>query len=207
MKLIAALALLAASTLHAEAPKHFPSLKLTDGTEYRDAFVKSVTPAELHLTHLKGYSRIPLSKLPPELQKEFGYDGAKAALWREQTGNTPTQQAARQESINAYLAQKKGADAARAKLKAWQNASAILMTGEVTDVSRAGVWLKDAKAATETGKGQVIFVTGELGTLHKGNRFSAKMWPVGAVKRDEVGSKPVEALQFTTTPPDNMPLQ
>jgi hypothetical protein len=52
-----------------------------DGVEYEDFKFSNQTPVNITITHRKGVETIALSKLPPELQKQFGYDPQKADEW------------------------------------------------------------------------------------------------------------------------------
>lgn len=52
-----------------------------DGVTYKDVRFKRSTPDTVTFFHSSGVAKVPLSKLPPELQKELGYDAEKAAAW------------------------------------------------------------------------------------------------------------------------------
>lgn len=59
------------------------NLTLTvDGVTYNDVRFGRVTPASVTIFHATGVATIPLAKLPPELQRQFGYDPQKAAEWQ-----------------------------------------------------------------------------------------------------------------------------
>jgi hypothetical protein len=60
-----------------------PSTITIDGTTYEEARWERVTPTTVTIFHKTGVATIPLWKLPPDLQKEFGYDPQKAAAWSE----------------------------------------------------------------------------------------------------------------------------
>ncbi|MGD1020473.1 MAG: hypothetical protein ABSA12_14265 [Verrucomicrobiia bacterium] len=53
-----------------------------DGLTYSNVTWHTVTPATVTIFHQTGVAAIPLEKLPPELQKQFGYDPQKAADYR-----------------------------------------------------------------------------------------------------------------------------
>jgi hypothetical protein len=55
-----------------------------DGVVYEDYRFGRVTPSEITIFHKTGVATIPLAKMPPDLQKQFGYDPEKATQW--QTG-------------------------------------------------------------------------------------------------------------------------
>ena len=59
--------------------------KITIGLEtYEDVTWGVVTPSTVSIHHKTGIAKIPLAKLPPELQQRFGYDPAIAAAHRAQ---------------------------------------------------------------------------------------------------------------------------
>ena len=59
--------------------------KITIGMEtYEDVVWGAVTPSTVSIHHKTGIARIPLAKLPPELQQRFSYDPDKAAAHRAQ---------------------------------------------------------------------------------------------------------------------------
>ena len=60
-----------------------PSSLTIDGFTYQDVRWDRLTPAAVTIFHKTGVATIPLSKLPPELQKQFGYDPRVAAAWEE----------------------------------------------------------------------------------------------------------------------------
>jgi hypothetical protein len=60
-----------------------PPTKITiDGVTYEDVRWDTVTPATVSIFHKTGIASIPLEKLPPELQQQFGYDPKKANEYR-----------------------------------------------------------------------------------------------------------------------------
>jgi hypothetical protein len=61
------------------------NLTLTvDGHTYSNIVFGLVTPVSVSVRHSTGASSIPLEKLPPDLQKRFGYDPQKAAAYRQE---------------------------------------------------------------------------------------------------------------------------
>src|SRR5437867_11955456 len=59
------------------------NLTLTvDGIVYSNVAFGAATPATVSVRHSTGITTIPLEKLSPELQKQFGYDSVKAAAYR-----------------------------------------------------------------------------------------------------------------------------
>jgi hypothetical protein len=59
-----------------------PASIAIDGITYSNVTWRTVTPATVTIFHRTGIATIPLEKLPPELQKRFGYDLQKAADYR-----------------------------------------------------------------------------------------------------------------------------
>jgi len=51
-----------------------PASITIDGTTYEEVRWGRVTPTTVTIFHKSGVATIPLWKLPPELQKQFGYD-------------------------------------------------------------------------------------------------------------------------------------
>jgi hypothetical protein len=61
-----------------------PTSITIDGTTYEEVRWQRVTPSTVTIFHKTGVVSIPLEKLPPELQKRFGYDPQKALDYRKQ---------------------------------------------------------------------------------------------------------------------------
>jgi hypothetical protein len=59
-------------------PLHAEDWKTTDGTVYQDVKVIKVEDDAVTILYEDGGARIPLTKLPPDLQKKFSYDPVKA---------------------------------------------------------------------------------------------------------------------------------
>ena len=59
-------------------PLHAEDWKTTDGTVYQDVKVIKVEDDAVTILYEDGGARIPLAKLPPDLQKKFSYDPVKA---------------------------------------------------------------------------------------------------------------------------------
>ena len=53
------------------------------GVTYSNVTFGTVTPATVKIFHSSGIVRLPLAKLPPDLQQRFGYDPAQAADWQK----------------------------------------------------------------------------------------------------------------------------
>jgi hypothetical protein len=79
-----------------------------DGITYTNAHFGTTTPSSVTLLHSTGVATIPLEKLPPDLQKQLGYDLQRATQWRV---------AEQQAEAAAAEAQRKAADARRVRIK------------------------------------------------------------------------------------------
>jgi hypothetical protein len=64
-----------------------------DGVTYQDVRWGRLTPSTATIYHKTGIATIPLEKLPPDLQKRFGYDPKKAAAYRAQEAQIAQQAA------------------------------------------------------------------------------------------------------------------
>jgi hypothetical protein len=82
MKLILTFLLgaLLGAAVFAESPTAtFKQLRTLSGKEYTEVAVTGVLPNSIRFTHEAGAATVQLADLSPELQKQFGYDPAKAA--------------------------------------------------------------------------------------------------------------------------------
>ncbi len=73
-----------------------PTTLSVDGTTYQDVRWGNVTPASVTIYHSTGVASIPLEKLSPQIQKQLGYDSAKAIEHRKQEAAAREQFVARQ---------------------------------------------------------------------------------------------------------------
>ena len=59
------------------------NLTLTaDGVIYSNVTFGTVTPSSVTIRHSTGVAKVPLAKLPVEVQKQLGYDPLKAAEYQ-----------------------------------------------------------------------------------------------------------------------------
>ena len=58
-----------------------PTTITVDGFTYSNVTWRTVTPVTVSIMHATGAASIPLEKLPPELQKRFGYDPDRAGKY------------------------------------------------------------------------------------------------------------------------------
>jgi hypothetical protein len=65
-----------------------PSSITIDGTTYEDVRWGRLTPTTVTIYHRTGIATVPLASLPPDLQKQFGYDPDKAAAWQASADKT-----------------------------------------------------------------------------------------------------------------------
>jgi hypothetical protein len=70
--------------VRAEETNTLPTTITVDGVIYSNVTWRTVTSATVTIFHETGVASIPLEKLPPELQRRFGYDPQKAAAYRAQ---------------------------------------------------------------------------------------------------------------------------
>jgi len=92
-----------------------------NGTTYKDVRWGRLTPSTVTLYHSTGIATMPLAELPPDLQKQFGYDPEKAAAWDASVQKTTAaRQAAEAQADQARKAedQKAAAKAEADKQKA-----------------------------------------------------------------------------------------
>jgi transcriptional regulator with XRE-family HTH domain len=57
------------------------TLVTAKGHRFEKARVTEVTPLSIMIVHSSGVARVPLWEFPPDVQKKYGYDQAKAAAW------------------------------------------------------------------------------------------------------------------------------
>jgi hypothetical protein len=60
-----------------------PSLQTTDANSYQAVVLREVTPTEVSFAHSAGATRVPMEKLPPDLQQKFLYDPAEVKRLEE----------------------------------------------------------------------------------------------------------------------------
>lgn len=91
MKTTTLLALLCLSTaLPAQETSKIPSLTTTDGRTYTAVTITKMEPDGIRIAHESGTAKIPFTKLPEALQKQHGYDPAKArSSNRKRTPRSP----------------------------------------------------------------------------------------------------------------------
>ena len=90
---------LASAVSFAQETNSLPNTITVAGVTYSNVVFGKVSPAWVSIRHSTGAASIPLEKLPPELQKRFGYDPEKAADYRvaERTAEAARQEARRQQ--------------------------------------------------------------------------------------------------------------
>jgi hypothetical protein len=82
-----------------------PTTITVDGVTYEDVRWGTVTPSAVSIFHKTGIASIPLEKLPPELQQQFGYDPNKAAEYRAAEADALAKKRAAQQAQTGDLAQ------------------------------------------------------------------------------------------------------
>ena len=101
-----------------------------DGTTYEDVRWGRLTPATVTLYHRTGIATVPLASLPPELQKQFGYDPDKAAKWESAVEKTNAVRLAAEQKAAAEreAAERKAAEQKAAAEKAAAEKAAVAKT-------------------------------------------------------------------------------
>jgi hypothetical protein len=74
-----------------------------DGVQYENVRWRRATPSTVTIFHKTGVASIPLWKLPPDLQKKFGYDPQKAAEWDAQQRAAAEQMAQQRHVLRSNL--------------------------------------------------------------------------------------------------------
>jgi type IV secretory pathway VirB9-like protein len=105
------------------------NLTLTvDGVTYSNVTFGTATPSWVSVRHASGAATIPLAKLPPDLQKQFGYDPEKAAQWQ-----------ASQQEAQAEAARKKAEKIAEQQALEKKWAAAQRWNGAVDEILPDGI--------------------------------------------------------------------
>jgi len=105
-------ALMLAATARADEPQTFVTTK---GDRFEKAHVTEVTPATITIVHTAGIARVPLSELPTDVQKKFGYDEQKAKAWLEEKAREERARRDREEAMRAEAAGKGAAEKKQAR--------------------------------------------------------------------------------------------
>jgi hypothetical protein len=141
---VAALLLAFAAVLAcADETNSFPTKITIDGVVYEDVRWGTVTPATVSIFHKTGIAAIPFEKLPPEVQKQFGYDPKKAAACRaaQQRAEAARQEALRrrraEETADRQRQVKLGADKQKQAAEAAANEAAEDATAKKAAEARA----------------------------------------------------------------------
>ena len=150
------------------------NLTLTlDGVTYSNVTFGTVTTSSVYIHHSSGITRLPLAKLPMELQERFGYE--------------PTHEAtAEQDAIRAKAAARAEHQAARAKAEAKAETEKVIEVKfvEVFNIKSksdgtysANITMKDEKTKQRVTK-LVLFNEGGLGFMRKRLGRSGKVYAV-----------------------------
>jgi hypothetical protein len=149
----------------AEDTNTLPTTITVDGVTYSNVTWRTVTPAMVTIFHETGVASLSLDKLPPELQRRFGYDPQKAAAYRARESAAEQQhlieiqaqeQLRRQREAEALEVAQKDQEArqqeaqmeqARQQLAAIQKANAKVKVIEVLHVNGGISLLSDGEYA------------------------------------------------------------
>jgi transcriptional regulator with XRE-family HTH domain len=104
--------MLFAAISRADDPETLVAIK---GKRFENAHVTEVTPATITIVHAAGIARVPLSELPADVQKKFGYDEAKAKARLEEKAREERARRDREEAMRAEAARKAAAEKKQAR--------------------------------------------------------------------------------------------
>jgi hypothetical protein len=137
------------------------NLTLTvDGVTYNGVRFGRATPTSVTIFHSTGVATVPLAKLPPEFQKQFGYDPQQAAAW----------QAAQQQAA---------AETADAQRKA---AAAVEWSLTVERVLPDGIIARGHKSSADVNQITICLVDDpHVGELAEGNKFTTRAYKAGVI--------------------------
>jgi hypothetical protein len=101
------------SGLQTNAAPELPTSVTVDGITYEGVRWTRVTPTTVTIFHRTGIATIPLERLPPALQRQFGYNPQKAAAYaevqaRRRGADGLTNEAEAQERTKTYAAELRG---------------------------------------------------------------------------------------------------
>ena len=123
------------------------------GVIYTNAVFGAVTPYAVTIKHSTGVAEVPLSELPDDLQKRFGYDPEKAQVYLQESTARQAALVARdnQEAVDRSAREHDAAvkaDAAAEKAKLVSLTAEI--SGEVVVTTDDGMMLKTRNASSRT---------------------------------------------------------
>ncbi|MGO9245223.1 MAG: hypothetical protein ACLP0A_00495 [Verrucomicrobiia bacterium] len=191
------------------------NLTLTvDGITYNNVRFVHPTPATVTIYHSTGVATIPLAKLPPDLQKQFGYDPKAATQWElaQQQIDAAAAETQRQQAARWKAAQDKLAAEAAALQEAEQKAAAaVTWTVKIQSVLPDGVIARGCPGANPNGpdsKTIVLLNPPGLQSLAEGEQLTATAYRDGiAVAQNRTLEKWVclpssaSAIAETSAPP------
>ncbi|HUJ08607.1 MAG TPA: hypothetical protein VL171_01140 [Verrucomicrobiae bacterium] len=145
----------------AQETNTLPTTITVDGITYSNVTWRGVTPATVSIIHKTGVASLPLEKLPPELQKRFGYDQKKAA---------------------DYMAAERRAEAARleARSKQWDAEAAERQRQAQQDAEKQKL-VADA-AAKQAAEDAAAKQADEAAAKKAAQDFQASLGPVTLIK-------------------------
>ncbi|HTS19851.1 MAG TPA: hypothetical protein VMP11_19905 [Verrucomicrobiae bacterium] len=164
------------------------NLTLTiEGITYHNVRFVHPTPATVTIFHSTGVATIPLAKLPPALQKQFGYDPQAAAQWQAEQQKRDAEAAdAQRERAARWQAEqdKAAAEAAAASEARRKAASAVTWTIAIQTVLPDGVvgWgCPGAKPHCPDSRTIVLVDPPGLHSLAEGEELTATAYRDGSV--------------------------
>ena len=140
---------------------------IVDGVTYQNVRFGRATPASVTIFHSTGVATVPLKKLPPELQEQFGYDPQKAADW----------QAAQQQAAAAAAEARRVAAEAAGKAAATRE-----WTLTVERVLPDGIIAHGYKTGAASEQFTICLVEDpKMGELAEGNKFTTHAYKEGVI--------------------------
>jgi hypothetical protein len=121
-----------------------PTTITVDGITYSNVIWRTVTPATVSIFHQTGVASIPLEKLPPELQKRFGYDPQKAREYYQETKEREAVEAVRRQEASQLAKAKADYEAAHHEALESIEKSAIEIQGKVQQITADGALISGA---------------------------------------------------------------
>jgi hypothetical protein len=91
------------------------TLATINGKRFEKVRVIEVTPTTITIIHSTGAARVPLTEFPPDVQKKYGYDQAKAKAWLEEKAREERARRDREEAMRAEAARKAAAEKKQAR--------------------------------------------------------------------------------------------
>ena len=166
------------------------SLTTKDGAVYHNILVTSTTPAYITVQHENGVTRIMLETLAGELQKQYGYDPAKAADYLRSEALAEAERA-REKRITEKIADFD-------KLSIYVKGEVDQVINEQGGISFTGTAYRVNPARSSNGTTSLkkeyvgstgkIFILGQFKGMIDGGEWEGQIWPAGTFTYESVGA-------------------